>query len=157
MNRSTFTSARKWLAGMGLVCLPLAMLISIIGVEITTCTQGDDDSVATSMILYTPITLLFTLMMMLGSVNPTRLKWLTIPTAFVLFWSMLVVLKLLKGMTIEGHHLCTIIQNDRVFEAYNRTSLSSLWAPVQVVVMAFITYGIYRYWRFDLKKSKLRY
>lgn len=152
MDNNFFNSIAKPLSFIGLVGLFFALLISIFGIQSTTCTMGDDDTLLLSLFFFTPITILFLVLSFLGSSKDSWLKWLTLPVLTIIPFALVFVAKLFVALTLDSNHLCAFLNQENAFNEYERAEISAYWAPAQFLVLFITLWCIFKYWRFNLMR-----
>lgn len=137
---------RKSLGGIGLVGLWFGVF-SIPLVEATTCTQGSEDNWLASLFFYFPLSCLFLVLAWLGVRTPSAIKWLSLPLFVLLPWAAFIAAKYVLGVTLAGHHPCTILTDTPGFDEYPRSGWNPFWGPVQLGYVVVVGWLILRYWR----------
>ena len=146
MNENNFhNSIGKPIAGIGLVMLWFFVL-SIPLVQITSCTQGDEDAWLVSLFLFLPASLICVGLAFLGTKEETRIKWLSLPFFGLLPWAGYTALEYMYGTTISGNHLCTVLTGEIGFNSYPSSWWAGFWGPTQLIIVMIIIWCLVKYW-----------
>ena len=121
------------------------IILMIPTLEISTCTMGSEDAWLVTGLFYMPLILI------ISALLPTTktikwAKWLSLPHVILIPWAAIVILKYLKGVTIQGHHFCTIL-NGTSFDGYNSSWWAVYWAPAMLLSISFLCVGHWLVWR----------
>ncbi len=136
---------RKLLGGAGLVLL-WAAVFSIPAVQITTCTQGDEDNWLASLLFYLPASLLILCLAFVGTSKPAGIRWLSLPLLGLVPWAGIVAARFTYGATLLGDHLCTVSTGEAGFNSYPSSWWGAAWGPAQLTFLALVIWCIYKYW-----------
>ena len=117
-----------------------AILLATVGVQVTTCTMGDDGSWLVSLFFYTPIAFCVLLAIWLTRRHHSKWIWLAAPLVIVIPYCVYFTLPYLWQNTIHGTHMCAILDNHSDSYGYDPDPILRLWAPTQLLLLgAYIT------------------
>lgn len=120
---------------MGWIVAWFTVLMSTVGVQITTCTQGSQDAWLLSALVYTPISAV-----VLGLICITKnhhVKWIYagLPLVPILAYCAYFTFPFLLHHTVFGSNPCSVLKHQD-FDAYEITQWLRIWAPLQIIVIA---------------------
>src|SRR5712692_10169281 len=105
-----------------------ALLLAIPAVQITTCTMGSEDSWLTSLVLFTPLSILVFLVVWFSRQHHTKFVFLSIPLAIILPYCLFFAGKFFVGTTLQGNHLCDVLTGESGFNSYGLSWWAKFWA-----------------------------
>lgn len=132
---------------MGWIASWLVLLLEVRGVEITTCTMGSEDAWRTSLLIFTPLSLLILGSILITPKHHLRFVLLSTPLILIVPYCLSFALKFLVGATIRGNHLCAVLKNEPGFNTYPSSWLAPAWAPVQTGILGLWAWVLVRTWR----------
>jgi hypothetical protein len=141
----SISSIRKSLGTIGLILLWFAVFFIPL-VQITTCTQGEEDAWLVSLLFYLPASLVFLCLAFIGASRPAGIRWFSLPLFGLVPWAGVVAGRFTYGVTFVGDHLCTVSTGESGFSSYPSAWWSGFWGPVQLIFLALVVWCMYKYW-----------
>jgi hypothetical protein len=128
-----------------LILLNCAVLL-IPMIEMTTCTQGSTDAWLISLYFYAPLTVVLSLVSLIGITKSKILRWFTLPQLVLMPYSLYTVGKYIMGVTVHGNHPCSIATGNN-FNSYLYEGWITYWGPAQLAVLTLCGLVVFQFWR----------
>ena len=132
---------------MGWVISWFVVPVAVLGVQVTTCTQGSEESWRASLFVYSPLAFGLLAAIWLTARHHTRSIILAAPLVIIVPHCMLFSLEFLLGNSINGINLCAVLSGYSEFADYPADGLLRVWAPVQITILGLYAYVAVVLWR----------
>lgn len=125
---------------MGWVLSWLLIPAATAGVQVTTCTMGDEGSWAASLFVVTPLACALLAVIWFTRKHHVRTVVLSVPLAAIIPYCLFFVAPFLVQNTVLGENMCAVLDGMPGFNTYGSWTVLRLWAPAQVLLL--LGYGL---------------